>query len=175
MVRAIDRLIELDEQESARQLERLRLLTLMDAAVEALPDALVICDFEGNMVLFNTSAELMFGYHRSEVIGRKIEMLMPERARAHHTGVREMYGRFAVNERARTMGIGSDLTGIHKDGHEFSASITLARMVVRSGVFLLSLLRFTPAAPGPNPAASSPGPDRGTRESDNTPALYNAF
>lgn len=143
MTDTIERLIELDEEASAKQFERANYLSLMDAVFEALPDALVVTDATGRIVLFNEKAELMFGYHRSEVIGHPVEKLLPERDRARHTHDREMYNRFDISKRARTMGIGSNLLGIRGDGHEFPTEITLARMVVRKGVFNLALIRYS--------------------------------
>jgi PAS domain S-box-containing protein len=139
----IDRLIELDEQESMRQLERTAHLSLNDAVIEALPDALIVVDGTGKIVLFNEKAELMFGYHRSEMIGQTVERLMPECMRSGHTEDREIYNRFDISQRAQTMGIGANLMGIRNDGHEFPVDITLARMVVRKGVHNLALIRFS--------------------------------
>jgi len=151
----IARLTELDEQETATQLKRIALLSLMDAVVDALPDALVVSDLAGTIAFFNTSAELMFGYHRSSVIGEKVEMLMPDTHRARHVHDREVYGRFATNVRSKTMGIGMDLTGVHSDGHAFPVDITLARVVTREGVFLLAQLRFAQSAASEAPDAGN--------------------
>jgi PAS domain S-box-containing protein len=139
----IDRLIELDEQESRRQLERGTFQTLAEALIEALPDALIVIDATGKIVLFNEKAEFMFGYHRSEMIGQTVEKLMPERARPRHAHDRQIYNRFDISQRTQTMGIGANLLGVRKDGHEFPVDITLARMVVPKGVFNLALMRFS--------------------------------
>jgi PAS domain S-box-containing protein len=144
MVRAIDRLIELDERESAMQHERIAFLSLLDSVIEALPDGLVVTDIEGKIILFNERAEFMFGRHRSEVIGQNVELLMPERLRKLHTNDRHMYNRFDISPHTRTMGLGLQLTGIRSDGHEFPADITLARMVAPKGVFNLALVRYSP-------------------------------
>jgi PAS domain S-box-containing protein len=162
MVRAIDRLIELDELESAKQHERVGFLALMDAVIEALPDGLVVTDANGNIILFNEKAEYMFGYHRSEMIGQKIEALLPERARALHVRHREMYNRFDAGPHARHMGVGLKITGIRSDGHEFAADITLARMVVPRGVFNLALVRYarrSEESEAPAMTARDPSPD----------------
>ena len=143
MARAIDRLIELDEQESAKQFERMEYLSLMDAVVEALPDGLIVTDAAGTIVLFNDKAEFMFGYHRSEVVGQPVEVLLPVGSRAGHAHDRDMYNRFEISRRARTMGIGANLAGIRSDGREFPADITLARMIVPKGIFSLALIRFS--------------------------------
>jgi protein-histidine pros-kinase len=143
---AIDRLIELDEAASAKQSERVAHLSFMEAVIEALPDALVVVDSAGNIVLFNPRAEYMFGYHRSEVIGQVVEMLLPERHRARHAHDREMYNRFDLCQRARTVGNGVSLHGIRSDVHEFPADITLARMVATKGIYNLALIRFSSKA-----------------------------
>ena len=143
LTNAIERLIELDEQESAKQRDRVAYLSLMDAVIEALPDALIVADAAGKIVLFNERAEFMFGYHRSEVIGQAVELLLPERDRARHMHDRDMYNRFDISQRARTMGLGRNLLGMRSDGYEFPADITLARMVGTKGVFNLALIRFS--------------------------------
>ena len=144
----IDRLIELDEQASAKQIDRVSYLSLMDAVFEALPDALIATDAAGKIVLFNEKAEFMFGYPRAEVVGQPVENLLPERHRARHVHDREIYNRFDMSRRARTMGVGMDLVAIRSDGHEFPVDITLARMVVPKGIYNLASIRFSPRAAG---------------------------
>ena len=140
---AIERLIELDEQASAKQRERAIYMSLMDAVIEALPDALVVTDAAGQVVLFNRQAEFMFGYARAEVIGLPVEKLLPERHRSRHRHDRESYVRFNVSQRAQTMGVGTDLLGLRGDGHEFPVDITLARMITSKGVHNLALIRYS--------------------------------
>jgi hypothetical protein len=77
------------------------------------------------------------------MIGQSVEKLMPERARARHVHDREVYNRFDISRRARTMGIGADLVGLRNDGQEFPVDITLARMVVPKGIYNLALIRFS--------------------------------
>ena len=149
MATAIDRLIELDHQESARQKQRLEYLSMMDAIIEALPDALIATDAAGKIVLFNERAEFMFGLHRSELIGEPLERLLPERFRLRHAHDREMYNRFEISQRTRTMGVGTNLVGLRSDGCEFPAEITLARMVIPKGVLSLALVRFSPGTAAP--------------------------
>jgi len=142
----IERLIELDEQAAVKQHERDTYLSMMAAVIEALPDGLVVSDAAGKVVLFNSQAEFMFGYPRAEVIGQTLEKLLPERDRARHVHDREVYNRFEVSQRARTMGVGMELTGMRRDGHEFPADITLSRLVLPKGVFNLAAVRFSPNA-----------------------------
>ena len=167
MARAIDRLIELDAQESAREHDRAAFLLLINAVMEALPDGLVVADAEGKIVLFNERAELMFGYHRSEVIGQAVEKLMPERYRGCHVLDRETYGRFDVSKRVHTMGVGMDLAGVRSDGYEFPADITLSRMVVPKGAFTLALVRYSPRADDPAAARQAPAAPEPEMESPN--------
>jgi PAS domain S-box-containing protein len=141
---AIERLIELDEQESAKQRERATYLSLLNAVIEALPDALVVTDASGKIVMFNERSEFMFGYPRSEVIGGTVETLLPARAGERHAHDREIYTRFEITQRSRTMGVGLNLLGTHKDGHEFPVDITLARMIAPQGIYNLALVRFSP-------------------------------
>jgi PAS domain S-box-containing protein len=143
LANAIDRLIELDEQESLKQTERTAYLALADTVIEALPDALIVIDALGKIVLFNKKAEFMFGYHRFEMIGQPVEKLMPERSRPRHTRDREVYNRYDISQRSMTMGIGANLVGVRSDGHEFPVDITLARMVVPKGIYNLALIRFS--------------------------------
>jgi PAS domain S-box-containing protein len=143
---AIDRLIELDAHESAMQQERLAYLSMMDRMIEALPDALIATDSEGKIILFNQQAEFMFGLHRSEVMGVPVESLVPERFRIRHKHDRGLYNRYEITRRSSTMGVGIGLIGIRSDGREFPVEITLARMVVPTGILSLALVRFSPRA-----------------------------
>jgi PAS domain S-box-containing protein len=91
--------------------------------VESAPDAILIADERGCIQLTNVRAEMLFGYRREEMVGRRIEMLMPQRYRGGHVGYREGYVREA---RTRPMGAGLDLYGLRKDGTEFPVAISLS-------------------------------------------------
>lgn len=147
MVRAIERLIELDEQATARQRERLAYLALAAAAMEALPEALIVIDVAGAIVLVNERAELLFGYHRSELLGRKVEDLLPMELRDAHAKNRAEYNQFSLSAHARTMGLGVQLSGVHADGHVFPVDIMLARMSGPKGSYNLALVRHVPRTP----------------------------
>ncbi len=156
MTSAIDRLIEMDEQESVKQHERAEFLSLIAAVVEALPDALIVADVQGKIVLLNAKAEFMFGYHRSELIGQPVEKLMPESIRELHAKHREIYNRFDISPHARAMGFGRQLTGVRSDGYAFAADIVLARIVVTKGVYNLASVRCPTPAPSVEDAATKP-------------------
>jgi PAS domain S-box-containing protein len=91
--------------------------------VESAPDAVLITDEQGRIQLANVQAEMLFGYRRDEMVGQRIEMLMPQRYRGGHVGHREGYVREA---RTRPMGAGLDLYGLRKDGTEFPVAISLS-------------------------------------------------
>ena len=91
--------------------------------VEAAPNAIVMIDNAGKIVMVNTQAECVFGYSRNELMGRSIELLVPERFRGHHPELRK---KFFVNPQSRPMGAGHDLYGRKKDGGEFPVEIGLS-------------------------------------------------
>ncbi|HEV8388204.1 MAG TPA: PAS domain S-box protein [Dongiaceae bacterium] len=91
--------------------------------LESAPDAVLITDDHGVIQLVNAQTELLFGYRREELIGQKIEMLIPQRYRGNHVGYRDGYVSAA---RTRPMGAGLELYGRRKDGSEFPVSIGLS-------------------------------------------------
>src|SRR5207237_2068479 len=84
--------------------------------LESAPDAIVIVDANGKIVLVNTQTEKFFGYGRDELLGQPVEMLVPEPMRAQHVQQRNGY---LANPVARPMGLGLNLYGVHKDGSQF--------------------------------------------------------
>ena len=106
--------------------------------VETLPDALVVIAANGAIALVNRQLETMFGYARAELLGRPIEMLIPQRFRLAHVDQRKSY--FA-QPRTRPMGADLDLFGRRKDGTEFPVEIGLSPLKTERGVFATGLLR----------------------------------
>lgn len=126
-------------------LDRIRELTktlvspeLLLKVVESLPDALVVVDPLGQVVIFNAQAELLFGYHRSAVIGQSLEMLVPDYVRGRHERLREG---FMADPRTRPMGQGQVLSCRRHDGSELPVQINLAPIVVPAGTFVAAVLR----------------------------------
>jgi PAS domain S-box-containing protein len=107
--------------------------------VEALPDAVVVINRAGTIVLINRQTEGMFGYGRDELLGQAIEILVPQRVRHAHVGHRERY--FAA-PRARPMGgTTMELTGCRKSGSEFPVEISLSPLVTDQGLLVTSVIR----------------------------------
>ena len=106
--------------------------------LEAAPDAMVIVGEDGRIVLANGQAEQLFGYPREELVGQRIELLVPERLRDHHPGYRRTY---ALDSQPRPMGAGVDLCGRRKDGSEFPAEISLAPMDTGDGRLVTAAIR----------------------------------
>jgi PAS domain S-box-containing protein len=141
MAETIERLLQMDAQDTARDRERMAFRARMAAVIEALPEALVVGNPNGQIVLVNARTEFMFGYHRSELLGRQVEFLMPERFRCNHVVRRRAYDRSDAGRQARAMGCGARLIGMRKDGHEFGIEITLSRTIERSGCLSIALIR----------------------------------
>jgi protein-histidine pros-kinase len=106
--------------------------------LEAAPDAMVIVDGNGRIVLVNTQAEHVFGYTREELLGQPVETLVPARFHAVHPAHRE---RYADAPRPRPMGSGLELSGLHKDGHEFPVEISLSPLETEDGVLYTAAIR----------------------------------
>lgn len=110
----------------------------LGSVLEAAPDAIVIVDSTGQVVLANAQTERLFGYPRDALVGQSIDVLVPERFREHHAGHRRD---FAAAPRVRTMGEGLDLAGRRADGSEFPVAISLSPMETAEGPLTIAAIR----------------------------------
>jgi diguanylate cyclase (GGDEF)-like protein/PAS domain S-box-containing protein len=124
-------LVTSDITERRQAQERFRL------AIEAAPNAIVMVDQQGQIILVNSQAEKYFGYDRVELMTKSIDELVPARFLGHHANHRSA---FFSEPQARAMGVGRDLYGLRKDGIEFPVEIGLAPINTQEGMLVLATI-----------------------------------
>ncbi|GAA0621075.1 hypothetical protein GCM10009547_24630 [Sporichthya brevicatena] len=118
--------------------DRLKTQAKFSGLLEAAPDAMLGVDDSGLIQLVNTQAEVMFGWSRNELLGRPIETLVPDQARAAHRQHRTGYFAEPV---VRSMGAGIDLAARRKDGSEFPVEISLSSIETEDGLLVTAAVR----------------------------------
>lgn len=111
---------------------------LARSALDAAPDAMIIIDSSGVIRFANRQVSSVFGYGHCDVVGRPVEMLLPERFHARHVHHRDQY---RSNVRIRPMGAGLDLYGRRKDGTEFPVEISLSPIEHEQGMLVAAAIR----------------------------------
>ena len=106
--------------------------------LEYAPDATVIVDGDGIIRLVNAQTERLFGYYREEMLGKRVELLIPRRYHGRHVADRT---RYLSDPRVRPMGSGLELFGLRKDGSEFPVEISLSPVVTHEGTFIAGAIR----------------------------------
>ena len=122
-----------DRQEARRRSDR-KFRDLLESA----PDAMVIVNEAGSIVLVNSQAVHLFGWQPEELLGKSIETLVPVRFRGAHTGHR---AGFFTQPKVRQMGAGLDLYGLRKDNTEFPVEISLSPIQTEDGLLIASAIR----------------------------------
>lgn len=111
---------------------------LFRGLLEAAPDAMVIVNDLGTIVLVNAQVEHLFGYGRDELVGQPVEMLVPERFAIGHLDFRLGYN---AEPRTRGMGGAEELFARRKDGSEFPVEISLAPLETDQGLLVSAAVR----------------------------------
>ena len=106
--------------------------------LEAVPDAIVVIDQTGTIVLVNGQAEILFGYSRGELIGHPADILISEHFRSQHS---DQHSRFLVAPPERPTVAGLELFGLRKDDSEFPAEIRLSPSDTKQGILVSSAIR----------------------------------
>ncbi|MCH7727989.1 MAG: EAL domain-containing protein, partial [Planctomycetes bacterium] len=106
--------------------------------LECAPDAMVIVNERGNIVLANAQTEKLFGYSRQELLGKPVEILLPEAFRRDHE---KHVADYFVNPQVRPMDRRTNLYGLHKDGSRFSVEISLSPLRTDEGVLVTAAIR----------------------------------
>jgi diguanylate cyclase (GGDEF)-like protein/PAS domain S-box-containing protein len=103
--------------------------------IDATPNGLIICDQKGNIVLVNSSAENSLGYHKGELLGKCVDILVPEASRGKHA---EMRGDYFARPAVKQMGAGRELAAARQDGTEFPIEIGLSPIDIDGEPFVIS-------------------------------------
>jgi len=109
--------------------------TRLRQVIEAMPNGIIMVNNSGIIEILNAQAEKIFGYDRSELLGKPVEQLIPQKAAASHAQNRNS---FFADPSPRMMGVGRELFGLRRDGKEFPLEIGLAPVNTKDGLKVLA-------------------------------------
>jgi len=109
----------------------------LHALFEYATEGILITNSKGEITKINPSAEKLFGYDNGELIGEKIERLVPQKFRGNHTHHRDSYSK---NPHPRSMGKGMILFGARKDGSEFPVEISLSNYTHNDELYVIAFV-----------------------------------
>ncbi|MDH4232542.1 MAG: ATP-binding protein [Nitrospirota bacterium] len=137
----VKELEEMRQQQKQLELCRRELLSVQkkyDKIIEFAPDAMVFLNREGKIVYINVQLVKMFGYDEEELVGRDLEILIPERFRATH---RRNVASFFSAPGVRPMGAGMEIFGLKKDGTEIETDVSLSHLETDVGLLAIADIR----------------------------------
>jgi PAS domain S-box-containing protein len=114
--------------------------TRLQSVLEYAPNAIIVVGMDGRIETINREGERCFGYHRDELLGREIEVLIPAALRARHTGHREHFFAERLSAEPVRMGRGAVLHGLRQDGSEFPVEINLSAVRTDQGTKVLAVI-----------------------------------
>src|SRR3954468_1731640 len=109
----------------------------LEALFEFATEGILVASDQGEIIKTNPSTERMFGYGKGELLGKKVEVLVPSRHTHAHVGHRDKYN---TNPHARSMGAAMDLRAKRKDGSEFPVEISLSPFSATDGKFVIAFI-----------------------------------
>jgi PAS domain S-box-containing protein len=124
--------LEVEIEQRKRSEEKFRGL------LEAAPDSIIIANEKGEIVLINQQTEKLFGYTKTELINKPVEILIPGDLHSKHVSDRI---RYIANPKVRAMGAGLELYAIRKDGTRFPVEISLSPLVTEEGILISASVR----------------------------------
>ncbi len=133
----IQRMRDLTKSRKAEKALR-RSESLFKELLNATPDSLIVSNSDGTIVLVNSKFEKEFGYSREEIVGHKIEMLIPKKHRPKHVQTRI---KFSAHQNCRPMGQDMKLEGQHKDGHVFPVDISLNPFTIDNEILIIATIQ----------------------------------